>query len=54
VPNAEFMRTLRAVSGTAIVVPARLLERGFNFEFPLWADAARDLCAAARLTAKSR
>jgi uncharacterized protein (TIGR01777 family) len=26
------------------VVPARLLERGFAFKFPLWQDAARDLC----------
>jgi uncharacterized protein (TIGR01777 family) len=70
-PNAEFMRTLRDVSGTPIglpasrwmleigavfmrtetelilksrrVVPARLLERGFPFTFPLWQDAARDL-----------
>jgi uncharacterized protein (TIGR01777 family) len=70
-PNAEFMRTLRDVSGTPIglpasrwmleigavfmrtetelilksrrVVPARLLERGFTFTFPLWQDAARDL-----------
>lgn len=26
------------------VVPARLLEAGFEFEFPEWKDAARDLC----------
>jgi len=26
------------------VVPARLLEQGFTFEFPAWHDAARDLC----------
>jgi uncharacterized protein (TIGR01777 family) len=77
-PNADFMRTLRAVSGFVVgvpasrwmleigaifmrtetelilksrrVVPARLLERGFRFEFPLWADAARDLFAAWELT----
>jgi uncharacterized protein (TIGR01777 family) len=70
-PNAEFMRTLRDVSGARIglpaarwmleigavfmgtetelilksrrVVPARLLERGFRFRFPLWQEAARDL-----------
>jgi NAD dependent epimerase/dehydratase family enzyme len=70
-PNADFMRTLRDVSGVAIglpaanwmleigamfmrtetelilksrrVVPARLLERGFTFRFPLWQDAAREL-----------
>jgi NAD dependent epimerase/dehydratase family enzyme len=27
------------------VVPARLLDSGFRFEFPVWDDAARDLCA---------
>lgn len=27
------------------VVPTRLLESGFRFEFPTWAEAARDLCA---------
>lgn len=27
------------------VVPTRLLESGFAFEFPEWEDAARDLCA---------
>jgi uncharacterized protein len=70
-PNAEFMRALRDVSGAPIglpasrwmleigavfmrtetelilksrrVVPARLLERGFTFTFPIWQDAARDL-----------
>jgi uncharacterized protein (TIGR01777 family) len=26
------------------VVPGRLLEGGFTFEFPQWAEAARDLC----------
>jgi uncharacterized protein len=26
------------------VVPGRLLEQGFQFRWPLWADAARDLC----------
>lgn len=26
------------------VVPGRLLESGFTFEFPSWADAAADLC----------
>jgi uncharacterized protein (TIGR01777 family) len=77
-PNADFMRTLREVSGTPIglpatnwmleigavfmrtetelilksrrVVPARLLERGFRFEFPQWQDAARDLYQHWRLT----
>ena len=27
------------------VVPTRLLESGFNFQFPNWAEAARNLCA---------
>jgi uncharacterized protein (TIGR01777 family) len=72
VPNAEFMRTLRAAWGISIglpaakwmleigafflrtetelvlksrrVVPGRLLESGFMFQFPTWAEAANDLC----------
>jgi NAD dependent epimerase/dehydratase family enzyme len=71
IPNAEFMRVLRAASGALFglpasrwmlelgalfmrtetelilksrrVVPARLLERGFEFKYPHWRDAARDL-----------
>ena len=27
------------------VVPARLIETGFRFDFPAWPEAARDLCA---------
>jgi uncharacterized protein (TIGR01777 family) len=70
-PNKEFMRILREVSGTKIglpatrlmleagaffmrtetelvlksrrVVPTRLLESGFEFEFPEWREAAEDL-----------
>src|SRR6266850_259559 len=30
------------------VVPARLLQSGFAFQFPTWADAARELCQRAR------
>jgi len=30
------------------VVPARLLESGFDFEFPTWPEAARDLVARAK------
>lgn len=26
------------------VVPSRLLHAGFTFDFPIWADAAHDLC----------
>src|ERR1700730_1135633 len=31
------------------VVPTRLLEAGFQFQFPAWKDAARDLVARWRL-----
>jgi uncharacterized protein (TIGR01777 family) len=72
VPNAEFMRTLRAAWGIGFglpakkwmldigafflrtetelvlksrrVVPGRLLQSGFVFQFPTWAEAADDLC----------
>jgi uncharacterized protein (TIGR01777 family) len=72
VPNAEFMRTLRAAWGRSFglpatewmlemgafflrtetelllksrrVVPLRLPQSGFVFQFPTWAEAARDLC----------
>jgi uncharacterized protein (TIGR01777 family) len=72
VPNAEFMRTLRAAWGIGFglpatrwmlevgaffmrtetelvlksrrVVPGRLLQSGFAFQFPTWAEAASDLC----------
>ena len=73
VPNAEFMRSLRAAWGNSIglpatkwmleigafvlrtesrvgsekvgrVVPGRLLQSGFVFQFPTWAEAATDLC----------
>jgi uncharacterized protein len=72
VPNAEFMRELRAACGAPFglpapawlleigalalstetelvlksrrVVPGRLLEQGFVFDFPSWREAARDLC----------
>ena len=72
IPNAEFMRTLRAAWGRRLglpayrwmlelgalvlrtetelvlksrrVVPGRLLDAGFTFEFPTWAEAATDLC----------
>jgi len=30
------------------VVPGRLLREGFDFRFPEWPDAARDLCERAR------
>ncbi len=73
-PNAAFMRELRAAWGTPIglpspaplleigarligtetelvlksrrVIPTRLIESGFTFDFPAWDLAARDLCRA--------
>jgi uncharacterized protein (TIGR01777 family) len=72
VPNADFMRTLRAAWGIGLglpapkwmlevgtflmrteselvlksrrVIPGHLLESGFTFRFPSWAEAASDLC----------
>jgi uncharacterized protein (TIGR01777 family) len=35
------------------VVPTRLLESGFTFQFPNWPEAARDLCARARSNGQS-
>jgi uncharacterized protein len=34
------------------VVPARLLQHGFEFQFPYWLDAARELCARYRQFAR--
>lgn len=36
------------------VVPKRLLEQGFSFEFPRWTEAARDLCAQMRGAGEER
>lgn len=36
------------------VVPKRLLEQGFRFEFPRWNEAARDLCARMRGAGEER
>jgi uncharacterized protein (TIGR01777 family) len=33
------------------VIPTRLLESGFTFQFPTWAEAARDLCNKTRRSA---
>jgi uncharacterized protein (TIGR01777 family) len=35
------------------VIPTRLLHSGFDFQFPAWPDAARDLCARSRLNGAS-
>jgi uncharacterized protein (TIGR01777 family) len=36
------------------VVPGRLLQEGFSFEFPAWPEAARDLCETWRQAHRSR
>ena len=50
--GAVFMRTeTELILKSRRVVPARLLEHGFTFQYPDWRGAARDLCrqsAAAR------
>jgi uncharacterized protein (TIGR01777 family) len=79
-PNAEFMRALRAAWGARVglpatkwmleagavllrtetelvlksrrVIPGRLLEAGFEFRWPQWPDAARELCARSRAGAR--
>lgn len=43
--GALFLRTeTELVLKSRRVIPTKLLESGFKFEFPVWADAARDLC----------
>jgi uncharacterized protein len=43
--GAVFMRTeTELILKSRRVVPGRLLEQGFAFEYPNWPDAARDLC----------
>lgn len=43
--GAVFMRTeTELVLKSRRVVPTRLLQSGFEFEFPFWDQAARDLC----------
>jgi uncharacterized protein (TIGR01777 family) len=44
--GAFFLRTETELTfKSRRVVPGRLLEAGFSFEFPLWSDAAKDLVA---------
>jgi NAD dependent epimerase/dehydratase family enzyme len=46
-----FMRTeTELVLKSRRVTPGRLLQSGFEFKFPDWNDAARDLCRRWRLT----
>ena len=46
---ALFMRTeTELILKSRRVVPAGLLEAGFQFKFPQWREAARDLCHGGR------
>ena len=43
--GALFLRTeTELILKSRRVVPTRLTESGFTFEFPLWPEAAKDLC----------
>jgi uncharacterized protein len=43
--GAFFLRTeTELILKSRRIVPGRLLEGGFRFQFPTWAEAARDLC----------
>lgn len=47
--GAIFMRTeTELILKSRRVVPTRLLESGFEFEFPVWQQAAEDLCRKSR------
>jgi uncharacterized protein (TIGR01777 family) len=51
--GAVFLRTeTELILKSRRVVPGRLLQQGFSFEFPSWPEAARDLCASWRRGAK--
>lgn len=44
--GAVFMRTeTELILKSRRVIPTRLLDAGFTFQFPEWTEAARDLCA---------
>jgi NAD dependent epimerase/dehydratase family enzyme len=44
--GAFFLRTeTELILKSRRVIPGRLLESGFTFRFPTWAEAARDLCS---------
>lgn len=61
-PPAQWMLTLGAwalrsetelILKSRRVVPARLLQRGFDFAYPSWPDAARDLCDESPATSRA-
>jgi uncharacterized protein (TIGR01777 family) len=48
--GAVFMQTeTELILKSRRVVPGRLLDHGFVFKYPLWPDAARDLCRQSKL-----
>jgi uncharacterized protein len=53
--GAVFMRTeTELILKSRRVVPARLLEHGFQFKYPEWRDAAGDLCHQSNAREKAR
>ena len=53
--GAVFMQTeTELILKSRRVVPARLLEGGFEFRYPVWKDAARDLCQRLESTRERR
>ena len=47
--GARFLRTeTELILKSRRVVPGRLLDSGFAFQFPHWSEAARDLCDRSR------
>ena len=51
--GAVFLRTeTELILKSRRVVPGRLLQQGFSFEFPTWPEAARDLCERWRKAAR--
>jgi uncharacterized protein len=53
--GALFMRTeTELILKSRRVMPRRLLEHGFVFKYPLWPDAARDLCRQWKVARRAR
>jgi NAD dependent epimerase/dehydratase family enzyme len=53
--GAFFLRTeTELILKSRRVVPGRLLQSGFEFQYPTWAEAAEDLCRRWRELRRSR
>jgi NAD dependent epimerase/dehydratase family enzyme len=53
--GAVFLRTeTELILKSRCVVPGRLLEQGFVFNYPVWRDAAADLCRRSKQSGQSR